>query len=269
MLAATDRLNLTQYQNNENRVHSPPPRTMTKPSVTVVIPTLNEAKNLAHVLPNLPGWIDEVILVDGHSTDNTVAIAQELRPDITVINQQGRGKGDALRAGFAAAQGDIIVMIDADGSMDPNEIAAFVGALISGADFAKGSRFLQGGGTADMEWYRRLGNWALVQLVRFGFGGNFSDLCYGYNAFWARILPDLSLDADGFEIETMMNIRALRKFKVVEIPSYEAERIHGVSNLKTWPDGWRVLKTILRERLGIYTPGTFSYDSTESPLKQV
>ncbi len=216
--------------------------------VSVVVPTLNEAENLPHVLPRIPEWIDEVLLVDGHSTDNTIEVARALLPSIRVVQQEGRGKGAALRSGFAAATGDIIVMLDADGSTDPAEIPYFVGALLAGADFAKGSRFLQGGGTADMEFYRKFGNWALLRLTRLLFGGQYSDLCYGYNAFWARVLPVLSLDCDGFEIETMMNVRALQaKLKVVEVPSFEAERIYGKSNLRTFPDGWRVLKTIFKE----------------------
>jgi len=218
--------------------------------VSVVIPTLNEAENLPHVLPRIPSWVHEVVLVDGRSTDATVAVARQLRPDIRVVMQAGRGKGLALRTGFVAATGDIIVMLDADGSTDPAEIPAFVDALVKGADFAKGSRFLPGGGTADMELYRKLGNWGLMFTVRLLFGGRYSDLCYGYNAFWAHVLPRLKLDADGFEIETMMNVRALREgLKVSEVPSFEAERVHGTSNLRTFPDGWRVLKTIVREWL--------------------
>ncbi len=218
------------------------------PTVSVIVPAKNEAKNLEHVLPMIPSWVDEVILVDGHSTDSTVAVARHLMPAIRVINQQGRGKGDALRAGFDAATSDIIVMIDADGSTDPREIPAFVEALVSGADFVKGSRFAQGGGTADMSHLRRLGNWGFTMLVKTLFGGTFTDLCYGYNAFWRRTLPALALDGDGFEIETIMNVRALRAgLTVVEVPSFEAERIHGESNLRTFPDGWRVLKAIGRE----------------------
>jgi len=214
----------------------------------VVIPALNEADNLRHVLPLIPDDIDEVLLVDGHSTDSTVLAACELRPDIRIVLQQGRGKGAALRSGFAAARGDIVVMLDADGSMHPGEIPAFVGALLAGADMAKGSRFLQGGGTADMPALRRAGNWGLLTLVRLLFGSRYSDLCYGYNAFWRRVLPRLELDGDGFEIETMMNIRALRAgLRVVEVPSFEARRIYGKGRLRTFPDGWRVLKTILRE----------------------
>ena len=219
-------------------------------TVSVVIPTLNEAANLSHVLPRIPGWVDQVVLVDGGSTDGTVERARHLWPDIEVVVHPVRGKGAALRRGFEAATGDIIVMLDADGSMDPGEIRSFVAALAGGADFAKGSRFVHGGGTSDMEWYRRAGNLLLTRLVRVGFGGRYSDLCYGYNAFWRDAVDRLGLDADGFEIETLMNIRALRAgLTVAEVASYEAPRVHGTSNLNTVVDGWRVLRTIARERL--------------------
>jgi len=218
--------------------------------VSVVIPALNEADNLAHVLPRVPEWVHEVLLVDGHSTDGTVEVAQQLWPSIRVIQQDGFGKGDAIRAGFAYATGDIVVMLDADGSMDPAEIPLFVGALLAGAQMAKGSRFLQGGGTTDMPLYRQLGNWGFVQLVRWLFGGRYSDLCYGYNAFWADVLPVLQLDCDGFEVETVINVRALRAgLRVTEVPSFEAARVYGQGRLRTIPDGWRVLKALLRERL--------------------
>jgi len=220
------------------------------PTVTVVIPALNEAQNLPHVLPRIPDWVHEVLLVDGHSTDGTAEVARKLLPGIRIVTQEGRGKGAALRSGFAAASGEIIVMLDADGSTDPGEIPAFVGALLAGADFAKGSRFLQGGGTADMPRYRQMGNWSFVRMVRMLFGGSYSDLCYGYNAFWRRVLPALYLDGDGFEIETMMNVRALRAgLRIHEVPSYESLRIYGTGRLRAIPDGWRVVRTILREWL--------------------
>lgn len=218
-------------------------------SVSVVIPTLNEAKNLPHVLPGIPDWVHEVVLVDGGSTDGTVEMAKELRDDVVIIEDLTPGKGAALRRGFDVAEGEIIVMIDADGSMNPGEIPAFVGVLVGGADFAKGSRFCHGGGTSDMEWYRKIGNWGLTQAVRLGFGGRYSDLCYGYNAFWSSAIDRLELDADGFEIETLMNIRALTAgLSVTEVPSFESERIYGSSHLNTVTDGWRVLKTIIAER---------------------
>ncbi len=216
--------------------------------MSVVIPALNEERNLPFVLPKIAAWVDEVILVDGHSSDRTCDVARSLRPEVRVIEQPGRGKGAALRAGFDAAEGDIIVMLDADGSTDPREIPLFVGALVAGADFVKGSRFGQGAGTADMSRLRRGGNALLVFAVRVLFGGRCSDLCYGYMAFWKRVLPQLALDAEGFEIETQMSVKALGTgLRVAEVPSFEFRRLHGKSNLRTVPDGWRVLKTILRE----------------------
>ncbi|MDA0633645.1 glycosyltransferase family 2 protein [Nonomuraea sp. MCN248] len=225
-----------------NEQHSPV-------TVSVIVPALNEADNLPHVFATLPAWIDEVILVDGDSEDDTVAVARRLRPDLRVVTQTRRGKGNALIEGAAAAKGDIIVMMDADGSTDGREIHSFVIALTGGADFAKGSRYAPGGGSDDLSPLRSLGNRALTTLTNLLYGTRYTDLCYGYNAFWARHLDALALDCDGFEIETLMNIRAARAgLTVREVPSHERCRIHGESNLHALRDGWRVLKTILRER---------------------
>jgi glycosyltransferase involved in cell wall biosynthesis len=192
----------------------------------------------------------EVVLVDGNSTDGTPEVARELRPDARVVTQSRRGKGEALACGFAAAEGDIIVMLDADGSARPEEIARFIDALVDGADFAKGSRFVDGGGSSDITRLRRSGNAALSWLVNLLFGTRYTDLCYGYNAFWRHCLPAIAIDCDGFEVETLINIRAARAgLRIVEVPSFEESRIHGNSNLRTFRDGWRVLRTIVRERL--------------------
>lgn len=218
-------------------------------TVSVIVPALNEAENLPHVFAALPAWIDEVILVDGGSTDGTAAVARRLRPGLRVVAQTRRGKGNALIEGAAAAKGDIIVMMDADGSTDGHEIRSFVAALTAGADFAKGSRYAPGGGSDDLSPLRSLGNRALTGLTNLLYGTRYTDLCYGYNAFWARHLDALALDCDGFEIETLMNIRAVKAGLVVrEVPSHERCRVHGESNLHALRDGWRVLKTIIRER---------------------
>jgi glycosyltransferase involved in cell wall biosynthesis len=216
----------------------------------VVVPARNEARNLPFVLAHLPKDIFEVILVDGHSTDDTVAVARQLYPGVRVIQETRKGKGNALACGFAAARGDIIVMLDADGSADAAEIPRFVEALLRGADFAKGSRFVGEGGSSDITRFRRLGNWFFTTLVNVLFGTRYTDLCYGYNAFWAHCLPKLNVDCDGFEVETLINIRVAKaKLRVREVPSYEGVRLHGVSNLNAFRDGRRVLKTIVRERL--------------------
>jgi Glycosyl transferase family 2 len=220
------------------------------PTVSVVIPVKNEARNLPVALTTLPPWVTEVVVVDGHSTDNSIAVAQACRPDVKVLTQPGKGKGDALLAGFQACTGEIIVMMDGDGSTAGSEVVFFVGALVAGADYAKGSRFIGHGGSDDITFARRLGNAVLSGLVNLAFGTRYSDLCYGYNAFWAHALPALKLDPNcyGFEIETLMNIRAAKaNLRVQEIPSHERLRMHGESNLHVFVDGWRILRAIVAE----------------------
>ena len=219
------------------------------PRVSVVIPAMNEAQNLPHVLGDLIEGISEVVLVDGHSTDDTVTVARETYPTVTIVGQTGRGKGDALAIGFAKATGDVIVALDADGSMDPDEIPRFVEHLCAGADLVKGSRFLPGGGSDDLTPIRRLGNAFLCGLFNVIFGASHSDLCYGYFAFWADCRGALRPDCSGFEVETMIAIRAAQaKLRVIEVPSFERPRRYGASNLHPVRDGLRILRVILRER---------------------
>ncbi|MCZ2803723.1 glycosyltransferase family 2 protein [Modestobacter sp. VKM Ac-2983] len=229
--------------------------------MSVVIPTYNEAKNLPAVFALLPDDLHEVIVVDGRSVDDTVEVARALRSGTKIVLQNRRGKGNALACGFAAVTGDIVVMLDADGSADPREIGDYVDALVGGADFAKGTRFAAGGGSADITTTRAWGNRWLNRAVNVLFGTAYTDLCYGYNAFWAHCLPVLQLDAsdvgrsgklwgDGFEIETIINTRVAKaRLAITEVPSYEFERIHGQSNLNTWRDGFRVLRALLVERV--------------------
>ncbi len=218
--------------------------------VSAVIPTLNEAGNLPHVLTRLPlHELFEVIIVDGRSTDDTIEVARELMPSVRVVLQDGVGKGNALACGFAAARGDIIVMLDADGSTDPAEIPAYLDALFAGADFAKGSRFMTGGGSADITPLRRLGNGCLNGIVNVLYQTEYTDLCYGYNAFWSDLLPVIDVTCAGFEVETLINIRiAKARLRIAEVPSVEHERIMGVSKLHPVRDGLRVLRTIVSER---------------------
>jgi len=220
-----------------------------RPTISVVIPTLNEAANIGYVLDRLPAMVSEVIVVDGHSTDDTVTVATTIRPDAKIVYQDGMGKGNALACGFRAATGEITVMLDADGSTDPAEIPRFVAALANGYDFAKGTRYMTGGGSVDITPLRSFGNRCLTAIVNRIWHVKYSDLCYGYNAFWTRSLPTVA-DCNGFEVETLMNIRiANTKARVIEVPSVEASRRYGTSNLKVGRDGFRVLRTILAEWL--------------------
>lgn len=218
-------------------------------TISVVIPTKNEARNIAWVLERMEPIVDEVIIVDGLSTDGTVEIARAIRPDLIVVHHPIAGKGEAMRAGFAEATGDLVVMLDGDGSMDPGEIQRFVEQLAAGHDFVKGSRFLPGGGTADMTLLRRIGNDVLVRLANVLMGTRYTELCYGFMAFRRSRLQELELTSVGFEIETELVLKFQRAgLAVAEVPSFESRRRYGNSNLNTFRDGWRVLRTLFRER---------------------
>jgi glycosyltransferase involved in cell wall biosynthesis len=232
------------------------------PRVSVVIPARNEARNLEIILPMLPP-VYEVILVDGNSVDDTIATAQRLMPTIKVVQQTRKGKGNALACGFEAVTGDVVVMFDADCSADAAEIPRFVQALTDGADVAKGTRYAHGGGSDDITIIRGLGNKGLNMVSNFLLRAKYTDLCYGYNAFWADTLPTIGLLSstlpqptdgsmrwgDGFEIETILTCRwSAAEFAITEVGSHEKLRVHGTSNLNAVSDGIRVLKSIMHER---------------------
>jgi glycosyltransferase involved in cell wall biosynthesis len=220
-------------------------------TVSIVIPAKNEAQNISWVLERIPAWVDEIVLVDGQSTDGTIDAARHVRPDIVIVEQKSRGKGLALQAGFAAATGDFIVMLDADGSMHPAEIDRYIALLASGFDFVKGSRFMAGASSTDITWLRRLGNNCLLYLTNVIYGTRFTDLCYGYCAFRREFLGRLALTAPGFEIESQLIARAcMTELRITEVPSLESPRRHGESNLRTFRDGRRVLWTLLKEAYG-------------------
>lgn len=240
-------------------------------TVSVVIPALNEAESLPHVLPRIPADVYEVILVDGNSTDDTIAVARRLRPDIRIVRQVRRGKGAALREGFAAATGAIVVHLDADGSTDPGEIPAFVATLLDGADYAKGSRFAAGGLSDDITPLHWLGNFGFVVVANLLFGSRFSDITYGYNAMWRDHHHGLAPEIDGWAHEIIANIRAHRRgLRIVEVASHEAPRVAGEAKLQTFSAGWTILKAIVAERFrrlpAVHRPQPMATPSAVEPV---
>jgi glycosyltransferase involved in cell wall biosynthesis len=224
-------------------------RQLATPTVSLVIPVRNEARNIAWVLEQIADDVDEIILVDGDSTDATLITAYSYRPDSRVVAQEGIGKGSALRTGFFASNCDLIVMMDADGSMAPQEIRHYVHFLNNGYDFVKGSRFMGGGGSLDITPFRRMGNRFLLAVFNTLYGGELTDLCYGFCAFHRRYLDHLDLTATGFEIEAEMTVRAMQAgLRIAEVPSLEMPRRAGKSNLRAIRDGWRVLDTVIAGR---------------------
>lgn len=224
-------------------------KTGEQPTMTLLIPTLNEEKNLPRILPKIPTIVTEVLIVDGHSQDDTVKVAKEIYPQARITYQKEKGKGDAIRCGIREATGDIIIIIDADDSMDPGEIPKFVEALVKGYDYAKGSRFLDGGGTNDMPLYRRLADKVFVSLVNLLYRAKFTDSSYGYKAFWKKAFQDINLRSEGFEIEAEIDIKVSKaRLKIIEVPCMEKKRFSGNGKLHSFSDGWRILRTIVGER---------------------
>ncbi len=218
-----------------------------KPKITALICTFNEEENLPHVLPKIPGLIDEVLLVDGHSTDKTVETATKLCPDIRVLYQPNRGKDDSLKYGVEQAGGDIIITLDADGTTNPEEIPKFIEPLLNGYDFVKGSRFLNIR-PKKMRWHRHLGNRILITETNLIFGTKYTDLCSGYNAFWKKSWERINFP-DEFGYEPMITLRARKAgLKIMEISCLDQGRISGASKLPNWRQGWGAFKTILKER---------------------
>jgi glycosyltransferase involved in cell wall biosynthesis len=234
------------------------------PRVSVVIPAKNEARNIGWVLERMPAVVDEVIIVDGLSTDGTLDVAKRIDPDVIVIHEMRPGKGAAMRAGMSAARGEYVVLLDADGSMDPAEIDRYVEQMALGFDLVKGSRKLEGGGSTDLTPLRDFGNARLLDLANLLFETDFTELCYGFVGLRRSAIAALQLDADGFEIETQIVTRAVRAgLKIIEVPSMEAPRRYGESNLRTFRDGWRVLRTMLAERFAGAMP---ALSATSDPV---
>jgi len=219
-------------------------------TIRIVIPTLNEEKNLDSLLIKLKelGYFD-ILVIDGNSTDQTVNVAK--LHGAKVILQKGHGKGDAVRQvlNIDHIGVDALVLMDADGSMDPEEIGIFIRSIKLGADLVKGSRFLNGGYTHDMTFLRRIGNKILLSMVNLFFSTKYSDLCYGFIAFNKRSVDALVplLKSQDFEIETEILIKGKKLgLNIVEIPSTEYLRKNGESNLNTFKDGFKILQTIFQ-----------------------
>lgn len=219
-----------------------------KNTISLIVPTLNEFSNIKYVFPNIPDFIDEIIVIDGGSTDGTIEEIMKFRKDAKIVIHRVPGKGTALKKGFEVATGDIIIMMDADGSHDPKELPSLISPVLNGYDVSKASRLLPGGGSDDFTPFRRFGNKMFTTLVNKMYGANYTDLCYGLLAFKRDAIKRMNCKSDGFEIETEQSIRMIKAgLNIKEVPSFEFARRYGDSRLNSIRDGYRILVIIFKE----------------------
>lgn len=218
-----------------------------KKSVSILIPTLNEEENISPLLSSIFLVIDdedEILIIDGLSSDNTINECKKY--GVEILSEKKRGKGNAIKKGVYNANSDYIIIMDADLSMNPNDIPIMKEYLYSGFDIVKGSRNLPSGGSSDFSPIRRLGNTIFVYLSKFLYGHHFTDITYGYIGFKKDVYLSILPKKTNFEFETEFLLKShINGYSIHEFPSYEKERFIGLSKLNTWLDGLKILKTIL------------------------
>ena len=203
--------------------------------LTIVIPALNEQASIAGVISGCLSYSDDILVVDGHSSDNTAAIAASL--GARVIYDHRKGKGDAIRSSIAHIQREITVFIDADGSHDPDDIPVLVRPILENrADHVCGSRLL--GGSSELhggfdECLRLMGSSFITACINHRFRINLSESQNGFRAIKTKVLKKLGLRENITTIEQEMTIKTIRQgFRMAEVPSHEYRRQAGSSNIK-------------------------------------
>jgi len=219
--------------------------------VTAVIPAKNEEEGIEKIIKNVSRFVDEVLVVDGHSKDKTRQIAKEC--GAKVVLDGGKGKGDGIRTGIRKAKGDIIVFIDADGSHNPKDIPKLIKPIKNGeADLVVASRAKGGSDEVRLDLdglFRQIGSEIAAILVNFRWRANLTDIQNGFRAIRRKTALALKLESDGFEIEEEMIMKCLKRgVRIMEVAGHEYQRKWGVSKLPTI-QAWRFLLRLFKELL--------------------
>ncbi len=239
---------------NGNNPSSP---SVSQRAVSIVVPARNEAGNIKRIITDLPemGSKTEIIFVEGHSSDNTWEVLKEAYEQhkqtrtIRMAQQEGKGKADAIRKGFSLAQGDILMIFDADLTVPPSELSKFYNLIASGmADFVVGNRLVYPMEKQAMRFLNKLGNKLFGFLLSFIIGQPCRDTLCGVKALWRedyermtahRVLP---IDFDPFGDFDLLFGAAKSNLKILEIPVHYKARTYGRTNISRFQDGWRLLK---------------------------
>ena len=220
-----------------------------KNKVTVVIPTKDEERSIGEVIRAVRPYCSEIIVVDGHSKDNTRKIGESL--GAKVFLDDGKGKGAALRIGAQKASNPILVYIDADGSHDPKDIPKLVKPIIEKkADLVLGSRMR--GGSDELhgtfyEFIKLMGSSIITLAINYRFGKSITDYQNGFRAIRKNVMNSIGTTENIFTIEQEMAMKCLKKgYKVVEVPTHEYARKYGASHIKLWKVSFRYIWSVIK-----------------------
>jgi len=229
------------------------------PSVSVIIPTRNEAGNIKSILQRMPvlGKKTELIFVEGHSSDNTYETINELVEDNSdkkckVFQQSGRGKGDAVRLGFEMATGEMLIILDADLTVPPEDLPRFVDALASGrGEFINGVRLVYPLEDQSMRFLNMVGNKFFSLVFSWLLGQPVKDTLCGTKVLWRRNYKTIAAnreyfgDFDPFGDFDLLFGAAKLNFKLVEMPIRYRSRKYGSTNIDRWRHGWVLLRMVV------------------------
>lgn len=217
--------------------------------VSLIIPTRNEQGCIGRVLKEMPrDVVDEIVIVDGRSTDKTAQEAKaELRAQDKFVTQKGKGYGGAFREAFDIVTGEVIIMMDADGSHNPAEIPSIVEKVRRGYEYVMASRYMTGGRSEDDTIIRWFGNRMFTWLTNVIHGTNVTDSLYLFTAITRDGLKKLNLKSDGFEFCTEIVVKAHRAgLKFGEVPAFERARYAGKTKVNAFWHGLKILRMIMR-----------------------
>ena len=217
--------------------------------ISLIVPVRNEAGNLPSVLPlikKIPG-VFEIIIVDGHSRDESIRVARKLLPQARIILQRGLGKGEAITFGAQAAKGNYVGILDSDGSNNPLELYHYVDLARKGFDLVKGTRYMDGGRSDDETIFRKILILAAQKVANALWRSNFRDISYGMFLMKREKLLELSLQSRRHDVEwELMGEAHRRGLNIIEVPSVERKRIYGRSNVKIVYDGFLIARVVMK-----------------------
>lgn len=214
---------------------------------TLFLPTLNEIDGVKATMPRInKEWIDEVLVVDGGSTDGTIEYMEQW--GARVVRQKSKGLTSAEWEAFEAATGDVIILFTPDGNSIPELIPDLVSKFKEGYDMVIVSRYLGGASSEDDDFVTGFGNWMFTKIVNVLFGGHYTDVLVGFRAFKKEIIAFTLDEKTRPVLEIQMPIRCLKhKLKVCDIPGSEPKRIGGVRKMRPFYNGSCLVWTILKE----------------------